>query len=66
MIYRQRIREPMAEFIGTAIFIIFGTGVNCQVALSSSKDVASSPKGVSSLFFHTSQVLMVAAGFPLG
>jgi glycerol uptake facilitator-like aquaporin len=34
----------MAEFFGT---IIFGTGVNCQVVLSSATAVASSTKGVS-------------------
>ncbi|KDQ25901.1 hypothetical protein PLEOSDRAFT_1066922 [Pleurotus ostreatus PC15] len=28
------IREPAAEFIGTAILIVFGNGVNCQVVLS--------------------------------
>jgi aquaglyceroporin related protein len=42
---RQIIREPMAEFFGVAIFIIFGTGVNCQVALSTNKAVASAPRG---------------------
>jgi len=28
---RANIREPAAEFLGTMILIIFGTGVNCQV-----------------------------------
>lgn len=35
----------MAEFFGVAIFIILGTGVDCQVVLSTNKGVASSPKG---------------------
>jgi len=42
---RSYIREPAAEFLGTMILIIFGNGVNCQVVLSSSTAVASSPKG---------------------
>ncbi|KAJ7878048.1 aquaporin-like protein [Mycena leptocephala] len=33
--YRERLREPFAEFLGVAILIIFGAGVNCQVLLSS-------------------------------
>ena len=37
----------MAEFFGTMILVIFGTGVNCQVVLSSVTAVASSQKGVS-------------------
>ncbi|KAF9011828.1 aquaporin-like protein [Cyathus striatus] len=32
--HRQMIREPMAEFLGVAILIIFGAGVDCQVVLS--------------------------------
>lgn len=43
--FRQAIREPMAEFFGVAVFVIFGTGVDCQVVLSTNKGVASSPKG---------------------
>lgn len=31
---RNKFKEPFAEFIGTAILIIFGNGVNCQVVLS--------------------------------
>jgi len=42
---RQIIREPMAELAGVAIFVLFGTGVNCSVALSKNQAVASSPKG---------------------
>ncbi|CAE7079743.1 unnamed protein product [Rhizoctonia solani] len=39
------IREPAAEFLGTMILIIFGTGVNCQVVLSGNTAVSASPKG---------------------
>ncbi|KAF9496527.1 aquaporin [Pleurotus eryngii] len=39
------IREPAAEFIGTAILVVFGNGVNCQVVLSGVSGVASSAKG---------------------
>lgn len=45
--FREIIREPAAEFLGTAILVIFGTGAQCQVLLSSNPGVASSPKGVS-------------------
>jgi len=43
--YRQIIREAAAEFTGTMILIIFGTGVVNQVMLSSNTEVSSSPKG---------------------
>ncbi|KAF8158055.1 aquaporin [Crassisporium funariophilum] len=43
--YREHIREPFAEFLGVAILIIFGTGVDCQVVLSANPNVVSSPKG---------------------
>ena len=36
----------MAEFFGVAVFVFFGTGVDCQVVLSTNKGVASAPKGV--------------------
>ncbi|KAJ3512680.1 hypothetical protein NLJ89_g3384 [Agrocybe chaxingu] len=42
---RLAIREPVAEFAGVAVFIFFGTGVDCQVVLSTNPGVASSPKG---------------------
>ncbi|KAG9315744.1 major intrinsic protein superfamily membrane channel protein [Chiua virens] len=42
---REYIREPAAEFLGTMILCIFGCAANCQVVLSSSTAVASSPKG---------------------
>ncbi|KAF9564077.1 aquaporin [Agrocybe pediades] len=42
---RYVLREPMAEFFGVAIFVILGTGVDCQVVLSTNKGVAPSPKG---------------------
>jgi len=43
--YRENLREYAAEFLGTAVLVILGTGVNCQVALSSNTNVSSSPKG---------------------
>ncbi|KAJ7701742.1 aquaporin-like protein [Mycena rosella] len=43
--YRQIIREAAAEFTGVMILIIFGTGVVCQVVLSSITAVAPSQKG---------------------
>ncbi|KAH8104487.1 aquaporin [Cristinia sonorae] len=42
---REHLREPAAEFFGVMILIIFGAGVDCQVVLSSSTAVSSSPKG---------------------
>lgn len=47
---RQIVREPAAEFLGVMILIIFGNGVDCQVVLSGNPGVASSSKGVCSLF----------------
>ncbi|KAG8706458.1 hypothetical protein FRC09_002399 [Ceratobasidium sp. 395] len=40
-----RLREPVAEFLGTMILVMFGTGAACQVTLSGSTAVAASPKG---------------------
>ncbi|KAF7796448.1 hypothetical protein EIP86_007625 [Pleurotus ostreatoroseus] len=42
---REIIREPMAEFFGVLILIVFGNGVDCQTVLSANTGVASSPKG---------------------
>lgn len=42
----------MAEFLGVAILVIFGIGVDLQVVLSSSTKVASSQKGVSEVLFY--------------
>ncbi|KAF8913651.1 aquaporin-like protein [Mucidula mucida] len=44
-LYRDLIRQPAAEFLGTMLLVLFGTGVNCQVSLSANTGVASSPKG---------------------
>lgn len=44
--YRNAIREPMAEFFGTALLVIFGAGAGASVVLSGSQGVASSSKGV--------------------
>ena len=44
--HRAFLREPFAEFLGVAILIIFGNGVDCQVVLSANSKVASSQKGV--------------------
>ncbi|RDB19033.1 hypothetical protein Hypma_014345 [Hypsizygus marmoreus] len=43
--YREYIREAAAEFLGVAILIIFGAGVDCQVVLSSNTGVSATPKG---------------------
>ncbi|KAG5651793.1 hypothetical protein H0H81_007379 [Sphagnurus paluster] len=55
--YKQMLREPMAEFTGVMLLIIFGTGVDCQVVLSTNPDVASSHKG---------EFLSVNLGWALG
>ena len=47
VVRRACIREPAAEFLGTMVLMIFGCGANCQVILSSSTAVSSTPKGVS-------------------
>lgn len=41
------LREPVAEFLGVAILIIFGAGVDCQVVLSMNSGVVPFPRGVS-------------------
>ncbi|KAF8964167.1 putative aquaporin 4 [Flammula alnicola] len=43
--YREIFREPFAEFLGVAILIIFGNGVDCQVVLGGNKLVSPSEKG---------------------
>jgi len=43
--YRLALREYVAEFLGVCVLIIFGTGVDCQVVLSSVTGVAPSQKG---------------------
>jgi len=42
---REIMREPMAEFAGVAVFLIIGTGVDCQVVLSTDPAIASSQRG---------------------
>lgn len=42
---RHTLREPFAEMLGTMVLIIFGDGVNCQVTLTGSRDVAGSQAG---------------------
>jgi len=58
---RYVIREPAAEFLGTMIFVIFGTGVNCQVFLSIDPNVEAVPRGT-----FLSLNLAWAAGVALG
>ncbi|CAE6421834.1 unnamed protein product [Rhizoctonia solani] len=42
---RHLLREPAAEFLGTMVLVIFGTGVLSQVVLSSNDAVSARPKG---------------------
>ncbi|KAF9221598.1 aquaporin [Gyrodon lividus] len=42
---RHSLREPFAEFLGTLIFVAFGTGVNCQVFLSQDPNIETVPRG---------------------
>ncbi|KAG9093745.1 hypothetical protein FRC06_011397 [Ceratobasidium sp. 370] len=42
---RHTLREPFAEFLGTMVLVMFGSGAACQVTLSQSTAVAASPKG---------------------
>ncbi|KIJ62605.1 hypothetical protein HYDPIDRAFT_114262 [Hydnomerulius pinastri MD-312] len=42
---RYFLREPFAEFLGTMILVVFGTGVNCQVFLSQDSRVEAVPRG---------------------
>lgn len=43
--FRENIREPAAEMLGTMILTLVGTAANCQAVLGSNTGVASSPKG---------------------
>jgi len=43
--FREKIREPAAEMLGTMILTLFGTAGNCQVVLGANPSVASSAKG---------------------
>jgi aquaglyceroporin related protein len=43
--YREQIREPAAEMLGTMILTLLGCAGNCQVVLSANTGVAPSPKG---------------------
>ena len=45
--FSEIMREPMAEFAGVAVFLVIGTGVDCQVVLSTDTAIASSERGVS-------------------
>ena len=44
--WRNHCREPLAELLGVCVLIVFGTGVDCQVVLSTDTDVAPSHRGV--------------------
>jgi aquaglyceroporin related protein, other eukaryote len=43
ILYRETIREAMAEFIGTMVLVFLGTSVSCQVTLG--QNPAVSPGG---------------------
>jgi len=43
--YIDMIREPVAEFFGTMVLIIFGVGVNCQAGLFMNTNVSQIQKG---------------------
>lgn len=43
--FRHAMREPFAEFLGTMLLIMFGTGVSLQYFLSLDPNVVSSPRG---------------------
>ena len=63
--FREYFREPCAEFFGVMLFIIFGTGVNCQVSLGGNTLVASSPHGVSISYFPKWVLeVMLSINFP--
>ena len=46
---REAIREPAAEMLDTMIFILVGTGVNCQFALSADVNLFLSLRAVTSV-----------------
>ncbi len=68
----QILREPAAEFAGTMLLVIFGTGVNCQAACPPIQGWRPSPKGVSN-YLHllnrncsvTQRIIIVGLGFSM-
>jgi len=42
---RAAVREPMAEFVGTALLMIFGGGAGCSAVLSGNPDIVASERG---------------------
>ncbi|KAJ3800031.1 putative aquaporin 4 [Lentinula aff. detonsa] len=59
--YRGLLQPYFAEFLGTMLLVIFGTGANCQVSLSSNQNVSRSSKGS-----YTSVGFGFAVGISLG
>ncbi|KAJ4490355.1 putative aquaporin 4 [Lentinula aciculospora] len=59
--YRNSLQAYFAEFAGTMLLVIFGTGANCQVSLSSNQNVSPVPKGS-----YTSVGFGFAVGISLG
>ncbi|THH10765.1 hypothetical protein EW146_g8273 [Bondarzewia mesenterica] len=43
--YREHLRAPAAELLGTMILVMFGNGAQCQSVLGSNTGVAPTPKG---------------------
>ncbi|KAG5633673.1 hypothetical protein H0H81_006106, partial [Sphagnurus paluster] len=43
--YKEMLREPMAKFTGTMLFVIFGIGVDCSVVLSQDPAITSFARG---------------------
>ncbi|KAG5636311.1 hypothetical protein H0H81_008425, partial [Sphagnurus paluster] len=44
--YKQMLREPMAEFTGTMLLVIFGAGADCSFLLSRDPAVSSVTRGI--------------------
>ncbi|KAI9625856.1 hypothetical protein H4Q26_016104 [Puccinia striiformis f. sp. tritici PST-130] len=60
--FKRATRVFWAEFFGTAILALFGTAANCQVALSNSNLVTSSPAGT---YLSVAFGWALAVSFPL-
>jgi len=54
---KDYLRDAVSEFTGTLLLVLFGSASGCQVVLSSSTEIAASPKG---------SYLSVAFGYAVG
>lgn len=68
-VHREFLCEPAAEFFGVLILVVFGSGVNCAVTLSSNpSSVLGPPKGVGTLMIlrQVAANILIIIGLAIG